>query len=413
MPPPESPMRSGRVRAALDALEQLVGGLATSLLALFCLLAIVLTGLLTLVGVGLPLAPHVVRLAHLIAERERSRLSRSGPELISPGPGPARLWDALRHRETRRELIWVAVHGVSGFTLSVVALLLVLSSVRDGTFPLWWHLIPEGGASPTLDLWVVRDFPGSFAVSLLGVGWLFIAIGILPAMARLQGLPGRRLLQAGPDTDLALRIAHLSAARAAALDAHTTELRRIERALHDGAQSRMVAVNLLVGAARKAAQRGSTDLDEVLGRAQDATEAALDELRLVVRSILPPVLADRSLADALDGLAATSPVPCRIEVDLPGRYAASVEATVYFVVAEALTNIAKHSRATRAEVELRRDEDLLWLRVTDDGRGGATEGAGSGVGGVRARIEAHDGTFELTSPVGGPTILIARVPCGL
>ena len=383
------------------------------MLALLCVLVMVLSGLLSLVGVGLLLAPNVIKLAHLVSDRERSRLSRSGPELISPGPGPALLWDAVRHRETQRELVWVAVHGVSGFTLGLFGLLLVLSSVRDGTFPLWWHLIPEGEASPTLDLWVVRDLPGSFAVSLLGIGWLFIAIGILPSLARLQGLSGRRLLQPGPDTDLALRIAHLSAARAAALDAHTTELRRIERALHDGAQSRMVAVNLLVGAARKAASRGSTDLDEVLGRAQDATEAALDELRLVVRSILPPVLVDRSLADALDGLAATSPVPCRVEIDLPGRYAASVEATVYFVVAEALTNIAKHSRATRAEVRLRREEDLLWLRITDNGRGGATEGAGSGVGGVRARIEAHDGTFELTSPVGGPTILIARVPCGL
>lgn len=383
------------------------------MLALCCLVAIVGTVSLCLVGVGFLLAPHVVKLVHVIADRERPRLSRFGPELIGPGPGPAVLWDALRRRETQRELVWVVVHGFSGFALGSLGLLLVLSSVRDITFPLWWHLLPEGEAAPTLDLWIVRDYQGSIAVSLLGAGWLFIAIGVLPAMARLQALPGRRLLRPGPGTDLALRIAHLSAARAAALDAHTTELRRIERALHDGAQNRMVAVNLLVGAARKAASRGVHNLDDILGRAQDATEAALEELRLVVRSILPPVLADRSLADALDALATTSPVPCRLEVDLPGRYAASVEATVYFVVAEALTNIAKHSRATRAEVELHREEDLLRLRITDNGRGGATEGTGSGVGGVRARIEAHEGTFELTSPVGGPTILIARVPCGL
>ncbi|MFE5567671.1 sensor histidine kinase [Amycolatopsis japonica] len=413
MPVVENQSRPHRIRAALDAGEQLVGGFATSVLALCCLVAIVGTVSLCLVGVGFLLAPHVLRLVHVIADRERSRLSRFGPELIGPGPGPAVLWDALRRRETQRELVWVVVHGFSGFALGSLGLLLVLSSVRDITFPLWWHLLPEGEAAPTLDLWIVHDYQGSIAVSLLGAGWLFIAIGVFPAMARLQAFPGRRLLRPGPGTDLALRIAHLSAARAAALDAHTTELRRIERALHDGAQNRMVAVNLLVGAARKAASRGVHNLDDILGRAQDATEAALDELRLVVRSILPPVLADRSLADALDALATTSPVPCRLEVDLPGRYAASVEATVYFVVAEALTNIAKHSRATRAEVELHREEDLLRLRITDNGRGGATEGAGSGVGGVRARIEAHEGTFELTSPVGGPTILIARVPCGL
>ncbi|MFC9254633.1 sensor histidine kinase [Amycolatopsis thailandensis] len=394
-------------------MEQLVGGLATSVLALFCFLAVVITALLSVVGVGIVLAPYVVKLVHLVADRERARLSESGPELISPGPGPPQLWDALRHRETQHELFWVAVHAFSGFVLGLTGLILVLSSVRDGTFPLWWHLLPEGGAAPTLDLWTVRDFPGALAVGLLGVGWLFVAVGVLPAMARLQGFPGRSLLRPGPDTDLALRIAHLSAARAAALDAHSTELRRIERALHDGAQNRLVAVNVLVGAARRAVSRGSDDADEFLGRAQDAAETALAELRLVVRSILPPVLADRSLSDALDALAATSPVPCRIEADLPGRYAASVEATVYFIVAEALTNIAKHSRATRAEIELRREEDLLWLRITDDGRGGAAEGPGSGVGGIRARVEAHDGTFALASPAGGPTVLTVRVPCGL
>ncbi|MFI0805469.1 Histidine kinase [Amycolatopsis lurida] len=258
--------------------------------------------------------------------------------------------------------------------------------MRDCTSPLWWHLLPEGEAAPTLDLWVVRDFPRALSVGLLGVG-------------RLQGAPGRHLLEPGPDTDLALRIAYLSAARAAALDAHSTELRRIERALHDGAQNRLVAVNVLAGAARRAVGRGSADADEFLGRVQDAAEEALAELRLVVRSILPPVLADRSLTDALDALAATSPVPCRVDADLPGRYAASVEATVYFIVAETLTNIAKHSRATRAEVELRREEDLLCLRITDNGRGGAAEGTGSGIGGIRARVEAHDGTFALASPL--------------
>ncbi|WP_410604798.1 sensor histidine kinase [Amycolatopsis sp. lyj-90] len=402
-----------RIRAALDALEQLIGGLASSVLALFCLLTIALTVLLAVIGVGFLLAPYVLRLVHVVADRERVRLSASGPELISPGPGPDRLRDALRNHDTRHELVWVAVHAVFGFLLGLSGLLLVLSSVRDGTFPLWWHLIPEGQAAPTADLWIVRDFPGALAVGLLGVGWLFVAIGILPGMAKLQGAPGRRLLEPGPDTDLALRIAHLSAARAAALDAHSTELRRIERALHDGAQNRLVAVNVLAGAARRAVSRGSEDADEVLGRVQDAAEEALAELRLVVRSILPPMLADRSLTEAVEALATTSPVPCRIDADLPGRYAASVEATVYFIVAESLTNIAKHSRATQAEIELRREEDLLCLRITDDGRGGATEGAGSGVGGIRARVEAHDGTFTLASPAGGPTTMTVRVPCGL
>jgi signal transduction histidine kinase len=151
----------------------------------------------------------------------------------------------------------------------------------------------------------------------------------------------------------------------------------------------------------------------MLGRAQDAAEAALTELRAVVRSILPPVLSDRSLADALTALAATSPVDCRIDADLPGRCAASVEASAYFIVAEALTNIAKHSRARHAVVVLRRRENLLHVEITDDGVGGADEGGGSGLGGIRRRIEAHDGTFALVSPAGGPTTLTVSLPCGL
>src|SRR5207302_2329831 len=124
------------------------------------------------------------------------------------------------------------------------------------------------------------------------------------------------------------------------------ELRRIERSLHDGTQNRLVAVNVLIGAATRALARDPEDAREILARAQDAAEHALAELRGVVRSILPPVLTERSLPDALSGLAADCLVTCRIDADLTERYAASVEATVYFVVAEALTNIAKHSGAS-------------------------------------------------------------------
>ncbi|MGW4801538.1 sensor histidine kinase, partial [Nonomuraea sp. NPDC004297] len=127
----------------------------------------------------------------------------------------------------------------------------------------------------------------------------------------------------------------------------------------------------------------------------------------------PPVLDERSLPDALSGLAAACPVPCRIDAEVPGRCPASVEATAYFVVAEALTNIAKHSRARRAVVTVRGTGDRLRLSIADDGRGGAAEDGGSGLGGMRRRAEAHDGTFELTSPPGGPTTVIVSLPCGL
>jgi signal transduction histidine kinase len=197
------------------------------------------------------------------------------------------------------------------------------------------------------------------------------------------------------------------------LDAHATELRRIERSLHDGTQNRLVAVNVLVGAARRALTRHPADAEAILDRAQSAAEEALAELRAVVRSILPPVLTDRNLTDALTALAASCPIPCRIDADVPDRCAASVEATAYFVVAEALTNVARHSQAEHAAVRLRRHDDQLWLKITDDGRGGADEHGGSGLGGIRRRAEAHDGTFVLASPSGGPTTMTVSLPCGL
>jgi len=237
-------------------------------------------------------------------------------------------------------------------------------------------------------------------------------LGLTPGMAQLQARRGRRLLSAGAEADLSLRVAELTATRAAALDAHATELRRIERSLHDGTQNRLVTVTVLLGAARRMVARDPAGAEELLERAHSAAEQALAELRSVARGILPPVLADRGLEGALAGLAASCPVPCRIDVEAPDRCAASVEATAYFVVAETLTNIAKHSGAQHATVTVRSRAGRLHLTISDDGRGGADENGGSGLTGIRDRIAAHDGTFTVTSPSGGPTTLKAELPCG-
>src|SRR5262249_25618061 len=157
---------------------------------------------------------------------------------------------------------------------------------------------------------------------------------------------------------------------------------RIERSLHDGTQNRLVAVTVLLGAARRALARDPAGADAILERAQSAAEQALAELRTVARGILPPVLADRGLDGALAALAAECAVPCRVEVATPGRCPASVEATAYFVVAEALTNISRHSQARRAAVAVTRVGDRLRLCVTDDGRGGADEHGGTGLAGI-------------------------------
>lgn len=402
-----------RARMSLDALEHLIGGLGTALLALLALFWLLLTAVACLVGVGLLLLPSALRTVRAVADRERARLTRWGPEVIGPGPGPTTPGAALRDRTTRRELGWLACHATLGLLLGLLGATVPLKPLQDGTYVLWWPLAPDYATTAYPWLFPYTSGPAdAVGVSLLGLAWAAVIVGLGPSASLLQAWFGRRLLPPPAGTDLALRVAQLTATRAAALDAHATELRRIERSLHDGTQNRVVAVTVMLGAARRALARDPATADAVLERAQDAAEQALAELRAVVRSILPPVLADRSLPDALTAIAASCPVPCRIDADVPRRCAVSVEATAYFVVAEALTNIAKHSQAHDALVTLRLRDDRLCVEITDDGKGGADEHGGSGLLGIRRRIEAHDGTLELTSPLGGPTTMKVNLPCG-
>ncbi|TYC14445.1 sensor histidine kinase [Actinomadura syzygii] len=401
-----------RARAVLDALEHLVGGLGTALLAFVAMAWVTSVAVLCLAGVGLLLAPSALRGVRAVASRERARLSRWGPEIIGPGPVPSRLSAALADPAVPRELCWVLGHGTAGLLFSAAAITMPVASAQDITYPLWWRFLPAQNREPTGVFWTVRDFSDALPVTLLGIGLALAFVLLGPGMARLQAWPGRRLLAPTDDTDLSLRVAQLSATRAAALDAHATELRRIERSLHDGAQNRLVGVTVLLGATRRALARDPASAPAILERAQVAAEEALAELRAVVRGILPPVLDDRGLTGALTGLAANCGVPCEVDVDMPGRCAASVEATAYFVTAEALTNVSRHSRARHALVTVRRDGPRLRLRIEDDGVGGADARRGSGIAGIRSRIEAHDGRLVLTSPPGGPTILEVELPCG-
>ncbi|WP_405594949.1 sensor domain-containing protein [Streptomyces sp. NBC_01410] len=398
--------------AAGAGIGQLASGLSTALPALLLLLWLALTAVASLVGVGLLMAPAVLRALHALAGRERQRLGRWGPDVLAPEPPPTQLRLALLDPTARRELRWLVRHATLGFFLGFLGVLLPISAARDSLFPLYWKLMPKDTTATSVGLGNAHSWPDALAVAMLGVGWIAIILGLTPGMARLQARPGRRLLAAGPDTDLSLRIAELTATRAAALDAHATELRRIERSLHDGTQNRIVSVTVLLGAARRMVARDPAGADELLERAQSAAEQALAELRTVARGILPPVLADRGLAGALAGLAANCAVPCRIDVEVPERCAASVEATAYFIVAEALTNIAKHSGAEHATVTARSRGGRLHLCVEDDGRGGADEDGGSGLTGIRRRIAAHDGNLSLASPPGGPTTLKVDLPCG-
>lgn len=407
------------IRDAFEALDRLVGGLGTAVLALFTVACWGLVGAACLVGIGLPLLPSMLALTRLVADKERTRLSRWGEPVVSPYPPAlpdaswrATLGAARRDPATRRDLLWLFLHVPSGLVLGVLGLSLPIMAVRDATFPLYWRLLPSNEMTTGFGI-PVSTWSGAFATALVSLVWLGIALTLGPRMARLQALPGRRLLTPHPSVDLSERLARITATRAGALRAHAAELRRIERSLHDGAQNRLVAVVVLVAAARRALARDPAQAGPALERAQSAAEQGLQELRGVVRGILPPILEDRGLSGALSALASGCAVPCALTVGELGavHLPLSVEATAYFTVAEALTNVSKHSGAQHVRVKVALHGDTLRIAVEDDGRGGAHEGDGSGLAGIRRRVEAHDGSLRLTSPPNGPTLIEVELPC--
>lgn len=207
------------------------------------------------------------------------------------------------------------------------------------------------------------------------------------------------------------RIEHLETARTDVVTTQDADLRRIERDLHDGAQARLVALGMHLGMAEQKLATDPEGARALVTEARHGVGEALQELRDLVRGIRPPVLADRGLEAAIAALADRSPVPVDVTAHVVPRPSDPVETAAYFVVAESLANVAKHAGASRVDVRLERRGDLLRVEVMDDGRG-AADADGSGLTGLRRRVEALDGTFAVTSPAGGPTIVRAELPCG-
>jgi signal transduction histidine kinase len=205
----------------------------------------------------------------------------------------------------------------------------------------------------------------------------------------------------------------LTRTRSGALDVQAAELRRIERDLHDGAQARMVSVAMNLGLAEELLDKDPQLLAELLAESRSSMLTALDELRTVMRGIQPPVLADRGLDGAVRALALHLAVPVTVASEIPGQAPPPVESAVYFAVSECLANVVKHSGARSAGVELGYRDGVLSVVVSDDGDGGASMTAGTGLRGVARRLEVFDGRVELTSPAGGPTVVRMEVPCEL
>jgi signal transduction histidine kinase len=269
---------------------------------------------------------------------------------------------------------------------------------------------PIGGTSDALYGLVLITNQGTRILAELE-GAVLIALGCwlvprtFPAVGRMLGL--------APSLQLTRQVQRLTESRAVAVDTAASDLRRLERDLHDGAQARLVALGMNLRAAERLIPVNPDAALALVAEARDASARALIELRELVRGVHPPVLADRGLGDAVRALALDCPLAVATDVDLPGRPPAPVETACYFAVAELLTNAAKHSGAREARVDVRYADGRLRVEVTDFGLGGADPSAGSGLAGVEKRLAAFDGIMAISSPAGGPTIVALEVPCAL
>jgi signal transduction histidine kinase len=416
---------TGRVKAGV--LAGLLAGLRSVLLAIGTLstnialfVLFFVSVVLSVVGVGIFLVPLVALGVRAVTDLHRRLLSEwTGVEIARPyrqRPAGAGIWRLYRwvvtDPATWRDLAWLLV------TPQVVGLLLIAPAalIASGV---------EGVLGVPVLLYFVMDWYGygvfwpmdNLAKALLSwpqaVVILAAGLALTPSTLRWYAQFSRWFLAPTRAAALAQRVDRLTQTRSDTVDAQATELRRIERDLHDGAQARLVAVSMKIGLAEELMARDPQAALRLMAQAREHSGMALAELRDLVRGIHPPVLAERGLDGAVRALALTVPLPVAVDVDLPGRPAAPVESAAYFAVAEILANVAKHSGASSATIRLSYPSGSLRIEVVDDGRGGADPAAGGGLRGIERRLAAFDGTMSVASPPGGPTTVTMELPCEL
>jgi signal transduction histidine kinase len=369
---------------------------------------------------GLFVVVHLLRPMTWLSRRLATRLLSGEAPVVVRSPAEKRV------RRLRALTIDALVAASIAF-----ALILVWALTTQGYFwPIW----------PVMALAVVVGIPGWIVLVLerpeitrfsLGSKALAIQIGISVVLfGYLAGVwaasGGGYFWPIWPALGLALlavvhgavvfarrehRIEELETSRAGAVDVQEAELRRIERDLHDGAQARLVALGMSLGMAEQQLETNPAAVRTLLAEARLGAAEALEELRDLARGIRPPILTDRGLEAALAALVARSPVPVVLSVDVRERPPAPVETAAYFTVAEALANAIKHAHASHVDIRIQQRDGLLLAEITDDGDGGA-DPSGRGITGLRQRVQALDGSLRVESPAGGPTRIMAELPCG-
>ncbi|GAA4219090.1 signal transduction histidine kinase [Streptosporangium album] len=380
--------------------------LVVFLLALFTstILAVLLVGIPLLLALGFSGIP--------VAALERRRLRIIDPE---PAATPHRMpdlpglreWISLRLQEqaTWRELAYVVLLVTVLWPIELLAVVFGLG--MPSSMILTPVLRAQAGEFRVLKFWLVNTELEAFVALAVGLIWLALALYPLTLLATAHGMLARLLL-APRETEMGQRLDELTRSRTRLVEAFEVERRRIERDLHDGAQQRLVALAMTLGLAKLT--EGS-EMAELVDKAHGQAKLALAEIRDLIRGIHPQILTDRGLSAAVADLADRSPVPVEVSVELPVRLPEVVESVAYFVVSEALTNVAKHSDARRAWVTGRLDGARLVVEIRDDGAGGADVSEGTGLAGLADRVSVVNGRLMLSSPHGGPTLLRMEIPC--
>ncbi|MEU5449500.1 MULTISPECIES: sensor histidine kinase [Streptomyces] len=417
---------SGRLRSSSTAagrgLFLSVVGLAVST-ALFVLAVVSISFIL--LGIGVFTTPVVLEAVRKHANQRRLWAAtwssvripvpyRPFPKELRPGvTGQVeRTTLMLKDPATWRDLLWLLVDMTAGSVLAVVAAGLMLYPVESVMLaaglwrvfqdePYWYMFVP-----------VDSQLTGLAALAL-GIVLFHVGLRATGAVLRAHFLLARTVLAPARDEELARRVERLTETRHEAVDTAASELRRIERDLHDGAQARLVAMGMNLGTIEALVEKDPAQAKKMLAMARESSAEALTELRDLVRGIHPPVLAERGLGDAVRALALRLPVATEVTVELAGRAEAPVESAAYFAVSEALTNAVKHAQAERVYVDLHHTEGMLRISVTDDGKGGAVAGPGSGLSGIERRLGTFDGVLAVSSPAGGPTMVTMEIPCAL
>ncbi|QQQ77391.1 sensor histidine kinase [Saccharothrix sp. 6-C] len=371
------------------------------------------------IWVGVPLGVLTLTVARGAATAERSWLRATlgvdipRPYRALPEGATARAKAIAKDPATWRDLAYWLIMlplGVFEFALTVTLWAVVAATVLLPFYlhwlPMTWEVTFSAG-----NVWLIDSFASAIPVSVLGLLFGVLSYRVLKALGRGHALLAQSLLGPSRYGVLSAKAEQLSASRARGVEAAEAERRRIERDLHDGAQQRLVAVAMGLGRARSKMESDPDGARELIAEAHADAKLAISELRDLARGIYPSVLGDRGLDAALSSLAARSPIPVEVEVDVEPRPPTAVESTAYFTVAETLTNVAKHSGATRAHVKVSRTANSVVVEVTDDGRGGAEVRPGGGLAGLADRAATIDGVVVVVSPIGGPTVIRTELPC--